>query len=70
MNWIRGAIDGMNDLEKVLYAGLLLLAIGCALSPLPYLAFIAPGVVLVFLALRAKPDVLAELNELESREGD
>lgn len=72
MNRIRALLDGMNDLEKILYVGLLLIALGLALSPLPYLGFVAPGAVLIFIALRANPVVLAQLGELEStdEEGD
>jgi uncharacterized membrane protein len=70
MKRIRAVLDGMNDLEKVLYVGLALVAAGLALSPLPYLGLAVPGAVLIFLALRAKPDVLAELADLESEDRD
>ncbi|HYI66371.1 MAG TPA: hypothetical protein VEW95_05570 [Candidatus Limnocylindrales bacterium] len=62
---LTALLDSMNDLEKVLYPGLVLLAIGFALSPLPYLGLIVPGAVIVYIALRADPTALAELSELE-----
>lgn len=65
MSRLRAFLDGMNDLEKVLYPGLLLLGLGFALSPLPYLGLIVPGAVTVYTALRANPQALAEINELE-----
>lgn len=65
MRPIRQLLDGMNDLEKVLYPGLALLAAGFALSPLPYLGLIVPGAVVVYTALRADPTALAELGDLE-----
>lgn len=68
MKRIRAVLDGMNDLEKVLYAGLALLAIGFALSPLPYLGLIVPGAVVVYTALRADPETLAGINELEDED--
>ena len=70
MSRIRDALDGMNDLEKVLFSGLALLAAGFALSPLPYLGLIVPGAVVVYTALRADPMAVADLNELEKEEPD
>ena len=62
---LNDLLDTLNDLEKVLYPGLALLAVGFALSPLPYLALIVPGALLVYIALRANPAALAELSEIE-----
>ena len=67
MNRLNAILDSFNDLEKVLYPGLALLAVGFALSPLPYLALIVPGALLVYIALRANPAALAELSDLEER---
>lgn len=65
---MKRMLDSLNDLEKVLIPGLLLLAAGLALSPAPFLGLVAPGGILVYIALRADPSALAELDELE--EGD
>lgn len=70
MSRIRQLLDSMNDLEKVLYPGLLLVSAGFALSPLPYLALIVPGAVVVYTALRADAGALAELSELEDGGSD
>lgn len=65
---MKRILDSLNDLEKVLIPGLLLLASGLALSPAPFLGLVVPGGILVYIALRADPSALAELDELE--EGD
>jgi hypothetical protein len=68
MTRLRAVLDGMNDLEKVLFPGLAMLGIGFALSPLPYLGLVVPGAVIVYTALRADPAALADLGELEDGE--
>jgi hypothetical protein len=69
MKHVRDFLDGMNDLEKVLFPGLALLAAGFALSPLPWLGLVVPGAVVVYTALRADPTALAELSDLEEDPG-
>lgn len=44
-----------DDREATLWLGLVLLAGGLLASPLPWLALVAPAVVLIWVALRAVP---------------
>ena len=67
MSRIRAFLDGMNDLEKVLYPALIMAALGWGLVWLP-LALIVPSAVLIFMVLRANPQALAEINELEDED--
>lgn len=62
---VRNMLDSTNDLEKVLYPGLALLAAGFALSPMPYLGLIVPGAVVVYTALRADPQAIADISAME-----
>jgi hypothetical protein len=67
MSRLRAVLDGMNDLEKVLFPALAMAAVGWGLVWMP-LALIVPSAVLIFIVLRANPQALAELGALEDDE--
>lgn len=67
MTRLRAWLDGMSDVEKVLYPGLSLVAIGFALIWIP-LGLVVPGGVLIFIALRGSAGGAATLADLEEAE--